>query len=101
MTITRSPYLISKNKQTTGMKVFNYHRKHFLRNFCCLLYNCRRLLCLFTNSRHVLHEKDVEKYKCMGSPPGSYKAQKRIRVEFEKLNVINEKSLRYLTSRTF
>ena len=46
------------------MKVFSYHRKHFLRNFVVF---CRRLLSLFTNSRHILHEKDVEKYKCMGS----------------------------------
>ena len=28
---------------------------------------CRRLRCFFTNSRHVLLEKDVDKYKCIGS----------------------------------
>ena len=46
-----------------GKKIFCYHGELFSRTFFVF---CRRLRCFFTNSRHVLLEKDVNKVKCMG-----------------------------------
>ena len=64
-----TPQLIKDNQLTIsdfvtrGKKIFSYHGELFSTNFFVF---CRRLQCPYTNFRHVLFEKDVDKVKCMG-----------------------------------